>query len=114
LVQQFAIGMQALPHGFCPAGHTHTPAEHTNPAAHCAEVQQLVLGMQLVPHTCCPDGHWHVPLTHVSPVTVVQSLQMPDVPHWLFAVPPTQVPPAAAVQQPLEHGLVDEQLLVHW
>jgi hypothetical protein len=34
LVQQFAIGMQALPHGFCPDGHTHTPAEHTNPAAH--------------------------------------------------------------------------------
>jgi hypothetical protein len=44
-------------------------------------VQQLVFGMQVLPHTCCPDGHWHVPLTHVSPVTVVQSMQTPEVPH---------------------------------
>jgi hypothetical protein len=68
-----------------------------------------------------PDGQslaWlqpHWPAEHKWPVVaMVQSAQVPEVPHALPAVPAAHVPLLAAVQHPPLHGCVDEQEAVHW
>ena len=44
---------------------------------------------------------------------MAQSAHTPLVPHAVSAVPATQTPPEAALQQPLLHGAVEEQAVPH-
>jgi hypothetical protein len=102
--------------------HTHRPAEHVVPNAHCVpHAPQLRLSFDVsthaLPHTIWPVGHAHPPLTHVCPETVQAVHALPPIPQPVagdgarHVVPPLQQPTqpldALHTQRPPEQVVPD-------